>query len=260
MVTTEIGNHTVEYYDAIDELPIVRYHKYQKMLLIDAGVGSDITAFDHRIEKARRHLMAGEPEKAQTELDNLRQCVYMIQSGLNVRHLAFAALVKRIDGKLYDDLTDESLHEVCKLLSDSPNGALAAEIEAVKKKIDAELMLYFPAMFNDSAVKEYFDILRRRTMALLDGIAAGVEDPEGAESVEKLTTALITYSHPKVFSGPGSEEIVFDRNFEDLCLVLSEQLHVEPKKYTVLEFYNAFDFVKKRAKQAETAQKRPNSR
>ena len=72
MVTTKIGKHTVEMYDTIDELPIVRFHKYQKMLLIDAGVGADISAFDRRVEKIAKHLSLGETEKAGAELQNLR--------------------------------------------------------------------------------------------------------------------------------------------------------------------------------------------
>ena len=119
-------------------------------------------------------------------------------------------------------------------------------------------MLYFPAIFNDADVKEYYDILRKRTLEVLNGIVAGKEDPGATEIVEKLTTLLITYSNPKLFTGSNGVEIQFERQFENLCLVLSEQLHVEPKKYTVLEFYNAFDFVKERAKQAERAQKRAN--
>ena len=52
-------------------------------------------------------------------------------------------------------------------------------------------------------------------------------------------------------------EIRQDREFENLCLALSEQLHVKPKEYTVLEFYNAFDFLKERARKADNAKKRP---
>lgn len=118
-------------------------------------------------------------------------------------------------------------------------------------------MLYFPSIFNDSEVKEYYDILRKRTLEVLRGIAEGKENPAGTEVVDKLTTLLVTYSNPKTFSGSESVEIQFDRQFEDLCLALSEQLHVEPKKYTVLEFYNAFDFIQEKAKRAERAQKRP---
>ena len=256
MVTAKIGKHTVEFYDTIEELPIVRFHKYQKLLLVDAGIGSDIAAFDQRIEKTRRFLMAGKTEQAQQELENMRQCVFLIQSGVNPKHRAFAALVTKIDGQDCTDIGDDALAAITEKLNDVPESELTAQLEAVKKKIDGELTLYFPALFNDSDVKEYYDILRKRTLEILNGIVAGVDDPAGAEIVDKLTTALITYSNPKLFTGSDGVEIQFDRQFENLCLVLSEQLHVEPKKYSVLEFYNAFDFVKERAKQAEKAQKR----
>lgn len=257
LVMAKIGKHTVEFYDTIEELPIVRFHKYQKLLLVDAGVGSDITAFDQRIEKARRFIIAGKPDQAQQELENLRQCVFMIQNELAPKHRAFAALVTKLDGKECADIGDDALAAITEKLNDVPESELTAQFDAVKKKIDGELMLYFPALFNDSDVKEYYDILRKRTLEILNGIVAGQSAPDKTDIVEKLTTALITYSHPKLFTGSDGVEIQFDRQFENLCLVMSEQLHVEPKKYSVLEFYNAFDFVKERAKQAERAQKRP---
>ena len=70
-------------------------------------------------------------------------------------------------------------------------------------------------------------------------------------SVEKLNTKLITYTNPKIFAGSDGVEVKFDREFENLCLVLSEQLHVKPKEYSVMEFYNAFDFIQGRAKQTQ---------
>lgn len=259
MVTVKIGKHMVEMYDTIDELPIVRFHKYQKLLLIDAGVGADITAFDQRIEKTRRFLMDGKTDKAQQELENLRQSVFLIQSGINPKHRAFAALVTKIDGRDCDDITDDGLAKLTETLNDAPESELTAQLEAVKKKIDAELRLYFPGLFADSEIKEYYDLLKKRTMAVLANIVAGVGNPDATPEIEKLTTALITYSNPKSFAGSDGVEIQFDRQFENLCLVLSEQLHVKPKDYSVLEFYNAFDFVKERAKQAEKAQKRAKS-
>mgnify|MGYP003313625686 CR=1 FL=1 len=109
MVTVKIGKHIVEMYDTIEELPIVRFHKYQKLLLVDAGIGSDIAAFDQRIEKTRRFLMAGKPEQAQKELENMRQAVFLIQSAINTKHLSFACLVFAIDGVKYTDLSDDGL-------------------------------------------------------------------------------------------------------------------------------------------------------
>ena len=258
MVTAKIGKHTVEMYDAIDELPIVRFHKYQKLLLIDAGVGSDIVAFDQRTEKMRRYLMDGKIDHAKQELENLRQSVFMIQNEISPKHRAFAVLVAKMDGRECNDLTDEALARLTRELNDAPEKELTAQLEAVKKKIDEELRIYFPALFGDSQVKEYYDLLKKRTLVLLQNIIDGVERPDETPEIEKLTTALLTYSNPKTFTGSESAEIQFDRQFENLCLVLSEQLHVKPKVYTVLEFYNAFDFVQERAKQAEKAQKRAN--
>lgn len=258
MVTTKIGKHKIEFYDTIEELPIVRFHKYQKLLLVDSGIGSDIFAFDQRLLKAREFIVANKLEQAKQELENLRQCVFMIQTELAPKHRAFAALVTKLDGKDCTDIGDDALAAITKTLQDVPEHELTAQLEAVKKKIDGELMLYFPALFIDSEVKEYYDLLRKRTLEILNGIVAGNNDPAASEIVSKLTNALITYSNPKLFTGSNGVEIQFERQFENLCLVLSEQLHVEPKKYTVLEFYNAFDFVKERTKQAEKAQNRAN--
>ena len=258
MVTAKIGKHTVEFYDTIEELPIVRFHKYQKLLLVDAGIGSDIAAFDQRLLKAREFIAAKKPEQAQQELENLRQCVFMIQTGLAPKHRAFAALVTKLDGRDCTDIGDDALAAITETLNDAPEQELTAQLDAVKKKIDGELMLYFPALFNDASVKEYYDILKRRTLAVLNNIVAGMDNPDETAEIEKLTTALITYTKPQLFNGPESVEIQFDRQFENLCLALSEQLHVKPKEYTVLEFYNAFDFLQDRAKKAEKAQKRAN--
>ena len=258
MQIVKIGNHTIEFYDTIEELPIVRFHKYEKLLLVDSGVGSDIHSLDQRLLKVREFLAAGKPEQAQKELENLRQCVFMIQNELSPKHRAFAALVTKIDGQDCNNLSDDALAAVTEKLNDVPRKELTAQLEAVKKKIDDELLLYFPALFNDSSVKEYYDLMRKRTLALLKEIVDGAKDPGASDAVAKLTTALITYANPKLFTGSDGVEIQFDRQFENLCLVLSEQLNVEPKKYSVLEFYNAFEFVKERAKHTEKAQKRPN--
>ena len=59
MKTVKIGERTVEIYDAIDELPMLRFHKYNKMLLVDAGIGSDLQDFDTHIEKAIRYARIG---------------------------------------------------------------------------------------------------------------------------------------------------------------------------------------------------------
>lgn len=247
MKTVKIGERTVEIYDAIDELPMLRFHKYNKMLLVDAGIGSDLQDFDTHIEKAIRYARSKTPELAAIELDNMRQNVYFIQTDMSPRYLAFCALVKSVDGTEYNDMTPDGLQKVLQLFADVPNAELTAQLEAVKKKIDDELQLYFPKSFDDATVKEYYDQLKQRTLLMLDAIIQGDETDKRAE-IEQITTLLLTYTKPQSFSGSDSMEIQYDKQFENMCLILSQHLHVNPKTFTVLEYYNAFEYIKQATK------------
>lgn len=244
MKTIKLGKHTIEIYDSIDSLPVTRFHKYNKMLLVDAGVGSDLVDFDSHIERAIRFCKT-KPDLAATELENLRQNVYFIQSELSPKHLAFCVLIKSVDGKECDDISDESLKKLHETISDVTHSELTAELESVKKKIDEELNTYFPKVFDDSTVKEYYDQLRRRTMTMLDAIITG-EDKQS--EIEEITNLLLTFAKPSIFFGPDSLEIQYDKQFESMCLMLSQKLNVKPKTFTVLEYYNAFEYLKEQAK------------
>ena len=99
---------------------MLRFHKYNKMLLVDAGIGSDLQDFDTHIEKGNEIRPSKTPELAAIELDNMRQNVYFIQSGLSPKYLAFAVLVKSIDGTPYNDLSDDGLQKVVDMFGDVP--------------------------------------------------------------------------------------------------------------------------------------------
>lgn len=241
-----IGNKTVEIYDAIEELPITRFHKYNKMLLIDSGIGSDLSDFDNHIERAIRFCKVN-PDITAKELENLRQNVYFVQSELSPKMLAFCVLIKSIDGKQCNDISDDALAELQKELSELPIKELTAQLEAVKKKIDEELQLYYPGQFDDAAVKEYFDQLKCRAILMLDSIISGDTESKQKE-IDAITSALITYTKPMDFKGSKSVEIEYDKQFENMCLLLSQKLNVDPKNFTVLEYYNAFDYIKKQIK------------
>lgn len=255
MRTVQIKGMSVEIYDSIEDLPIMRFHKYNKMLLVDAGVGSDLADFDRHIEKAIRYASGTAPGLAVAELQNLRQNVYFIQSEISPRNLAFAVLVKSVNGKPRNDLSDDGLQQTMNLFKDVANSEITAQLEAVKKKIDDELRLYFPGLFDDAALKEYYDKLKQRTIAVLRTIIDGRTTEADAKEIDGITAELITYFNPQTFTGPGSVEIRHDRQFEDMCLILSQNLHVDPKKFTVLEYYNAFEYIKGQSKKANRQKK-----
>lgn len=251
MRTVQLKGKEVELYDAIEDLPILRFHKYNKMLLVDAGIGSDLADFDKHIEKAIRYAHSRTPQLAAVELENLRQNVYFIQTGVSPRNLAFAVLVKSIDGKPCNDLSDDGLQKIVDMFADVPQSEMVAHLEAAKKKIDEELKLYFPRLFDDAEVKEYYDILKRRTLAVLRVVIAGEATTKEAKEIDDITAELITYFNPQEFAGSDGVEVRYDKQFESMCLVLSQNLHVDPKKYTVLEYYNAFEYIKEQARKAQ---------
>lgn len=239
----KIGKHTLKIYDSIEELPVVRHHKFNKLMLIDAHIGSDISDFDAHLERVFRYIRSNKLDLAEKELMILRQNVFFIQTGVSPKHLAFASLVKTIDGKENSDLTDEALKEIVAKLSDVTVGELDTVIEESKKKLDDELQVYFPQLFDSSVVKEYYDKLKRRTFLAAKKLTDGLSNEEEGE-LEELTTDLIIFSDPQSFSGPDSFEIQQDKQFENACLVISQNTNADPKKFTVLEYYNALFFIK----------------
>ena len=254
MKTTQIGKHKVEIYDSIDALPVLRFHAFNKMMLVDSGIGSDLNDWDAHAERVIRFIMSDDKESAIKEMNNLRQNIYLVQSGVSPRHMAFAALVKSIDGVEYDDLTTEGLAKVNAMIKEATDKEIAANTEAVKKKIDEELAVYFPQTQDDPKNKEYHDLMRRRAILQCEKIIN--ETDEYDAEIEQLTTKLLTFTKPKDFSGKDSVEVQYDKQFENMCLIISKELNANAKQMTVLEYYNAFEFVKDMQKQKQQKSKK----
>ena len=90
--------------------------------------------------------------------------------------------------------------------------------------------MYFPRLFDDATVKEYYDQLKRRTVLILQTIIDGGSKPEREKEIDDITAELITYFNPKSFSGSDSVEIEQDKQFEKMA------------------YYNAFEYIKEMVK------------
>lgn len=91
-------------------------------------------------------------------------------------------------------------------------------------------------------------MILKRTKIVLKSI---VEEKDLQNDVDAVTIDLMTYIKPYDFANENIE-LAVDRQFEKLCILLTESLHCEPKKYTVLEFYSAFDYLKEKMKKRQT--------
>lgn len=133
MKTIVINNKKLVMYDSIDELPIVNFQKYNKFLLIDAGIGSDVNDIDQHISKIAKYIKS-DKSLAMQELQNMRQNMYMISSGISPKYLAFAALIYSIDDNRVEDLSDENLKAILESLRTVKHSWLINKLTEIKKK------------------------------------------------------------------------------------------------------------------------------
>ena len=248
MKTVVLGKHKVTLYDSIDELPIKRFHVYNRMLLVDAGIGSDIADFDNHIERAIRYHNQGDKENFAKEFENLRQNVYLILNQQNTEHLSFACLVTQVDDTACNDLSTDGLQKVLEMLGDVSKGSMTEEMTSVKKKIDDELVLYFPSLFDDVTTREYYDKIKRLAITKLRAI---IEDADASAEIEQQSAQLILFSKPKVFTGHDGLEVKHDKEFETMCLLITKETGRDAKDMSVLEYYNAYEYLKQKARKTQ---------
>lgn len=133
MKQIKLQGHTLKLYDSIDEIPVVNFQKYNKCVLIDSGIGSDIDAIDSHIVNIAKFLQANDKTKALQELQNMRQNMHMVVSGVSPKHMAFAALIHNIDGEEQKDLSDDRLQEIVSMFNAEPRSVIVRILENVKK-------------------------------------------------------------------------------------------------------------------------------
>lgn len=241
MKNIKIGRYNVCMYESIDELPIVRFHKFNKYMLVDSGIGSNLNDVDSHINRISRFMHTNK-DKAAKELDNLRNSLYLILNEVNVKHLSYVMFIFSINGKEVHDLSDENVKAISARLNKVELGFLDRLLEMVKKKIDDELDTYFPSQFDSSIAKEYFDKLKKRSLLELDATIRGNDNDN---EIEKIDEYFMISVNPKIFSGRASVEVQYDKQFDEMCIFIKKTLLSDPEKMTVLQFYNSLEFIKK---------------
>ena len=239
-----INKKIVRVYDSIDEMPIINFQKYNKYLLIDSGIGSDADDIDAHIIKIAKFIKANNNKKALQELQNMRQNMYMVNSEISPKYLAFAALIYSIDGKEVNDLSDDGLKKLLQDLKDIKHSKVINFLLWLKKKVTNELETYFPGDFVNPKEKEAYDKLKNRTLLVLDSI---INNTDNTKQIESIDTMMLNMHTPKVFIGSESVEVKYDKQFESTCLLIAQKTNMDARKMTVLQFYNAVDNIKAQA-------------
>ena len=248
-----INKKIVRVYDSIDEMPIVNFQKYNKYLLIDSGIGSDADDIDAHIVKIAKYIKSNNNKKALQELQNMRQNIYMVNSEISPKYLAFAALIHSVDGKEVNDLSDDGLKKLLQDLKEIKHSKVIDFLLWLKKKVTSELEIYFPGDFVNPKEKDAYDKLKQRTLLVLDSM---INDTDNSEQIETIDMIMLNMHSPKSYIGSESVEIKYDKQFESTCLLIAQKTSMDAKKMTVLQFYNAVDNIKQQLEAESKSVKR----
>nr|DAU41581.1 MAG TPA: hypothetical protein [Caudoviricetes sp.] len=257
MKNLTVNKKTVRVYDSIDEMPIINFQKYNKYLLIDSGIGSDVDDIDAHIARIAKFIKSNNAKKALQELQNMRQNMYMVNSEISPKYLAFAALIHSIDGEEVNDLSDDGLKNVLARLKEIKHSKIIDFLVWLKKKVTTELEMYFPGDFVNPKEKDAYDKLKQRTLFVLDSMINGTDN---SEQIETIDIVMLNMHSPKSYIGSESVEIKYDKQFESTCLLIAQKTSMDAKKMTVLQFYNAVDNIKQQLEAESKSVKRHKMR
>ena len=236
-----LNGKVIRIYDSIDEMPIVNFQKYNKYLLIDSGIGSDVDDIDMHITRIAKFIKSNNSKKALQELQNMRQNMHMVNNKISPKYLSFAALIHSINGRKIGDLSDDNLKSILEEIKEIKHSKIIKFIAWLKKKVTTELEIYFPEDFINPKEKDIYDKLKIRTLFVLESMLKGVDNSEQINNIDIL---MLNMYSPKKYAGSDSIEIKYDKQFENVCLLIAQKTSLDAKKMTVLQFYNALDNIK----------------
>lgn len=87
-------------------------------------------------------------------------------------------------------------------------------------------------------------MLKQRTSLVLDSI---INDINNAEPIGKIDENLLNMSKPKSYSGKDNVEIQYNKQFESMCMLITQAVGINAKSMTVFEYYTAIEQIKKQS-------------
>lgn len=89
-------------------------------------------------------------------------------------------------------------------------------------------------------VVSYYLLMLKRAKMIAQKIQGQKIDPD---EIKKIEADMLLMFAPKKFLGEGGYEIEYTKSFEETCHNLSTQINRDPKRMTVLEYYQAIESI-----------------
>ena len=145
MKKVKINRLNLVLYDGIDEMPMDNFREFNRYVLIESGIGSDMQAVDSKLATIIRFMQLDKKESATKELLNMRQAIALVLAGTNLELMSFVPFIHSINGKPVTDLSQEGVKEILFRLEKArvETGWVLRTKSALKKKLTLNLMFYF---------------------------------------------------------------------------------------------------------------------
>lgn len=125
----------IELYNPDTSIPYFNYQRLQRFLVLGAGIGNTTDDVLSRLSNIQTYAANERPEDVITEVDNFMLAIYSALEGLSYDTMAFACMVKSIDGVVVDIATDNGVKLVSEqILAKGVTEADVSEYLALLKK------------------------------------------------------------------------------------------------------------------------------
>ena len=88
--------------------------------------------------------------------------------------------------------------------------------------------------------------MRRRALLMLDERSDG---RDRSEEIRVIESQMVRSDKPRVFQGERNAEVLYDKNFVGCCIAIAQNLNMDAKQMTVLEYYRAIEVLEEQQKE-----------
>jgi hypothetical protein len=144
-----MSENNIILYDCIEKAPIERYLKHNNFMAMAAETGENWEDLTTRIKRSNGYIASDDKQSAFKENSNLLMAFSFIKNEFSPSAMAYAVMVKSIDGIPCDDISESGLLETIKKVS-----ALGVSFEDIKTDNERVKKKYLTSLL--STLKKLF--------------------------------------------------------------------------------------------------------
>jgi hypothetical protein len=121
----------------IESIPHYNWHRAQRYIILDAGLGSSTGDILKRINNINTYILNDRKEDAMQEVQNMTLGVFSALEGIDYSSMILSCLVRDINGVKYEIATDKDVAKVCEAVKATGITTLELQsyIDDLKKKL-----------------------------------------------------------------------------------------------------------------------------